>query len=221
MRRNHFTEDVSVVLLPLHVAFVWILKTHPAVRLSFAALTIGALVPDIEPLFTYLTGASVFCWWNFPCTLAPDRLVLHSLVGAVTVDVALTVLFVKIISALRPERIGINGFRNVNVNAEFCWSAAVGSTSHVLVDWLHHSGNPVFWPFLVGEPPSHYVGGLLLPYMGVGSASFMLAIIAGAVLVFLAARATISSPLSLSRLIFDPKTTMNLVTESLDRRGKD
>lgn len=51
-----------MTLLPLHVAFVWIFKVLPGTRvLSFAALSLGALVPDVEVLFSYLFWISVFC----------------------------------------------------------------------------------------------------------------------------------------------------------------
>jgi hypothetical protein len=199
------------------VAFVWLLNVNPIVRFSFAALTIGALAPDVELVVAYILGASVFCGWDFPCTTAPDRLVLHSLLGATTVNVALTIVFVKLISLLKPERFGINGFKDVKINAQFCGSAAIGGVSHVLVDWLHHAGNPVFFPIMVGNPPTYYLDGLLLPYMSVTAASFLVAIIASAIVLFLAVRAVIITKYSLSELIFNPKLTLSLVTESLAR----
>ncbi|MDQ3718492.1 MAG: hypothetical protein M3311_04980 [Thermoproteota archaeon] len=35
-------------------------------------------------------GWSVFCGWDFPCSVAPDRLVLHSIIGAIIIDIVLT-----------------------------------------------------------------------------------------------------------------------------------
>jgi hypothetical protein len=53
--------------------------------------------------------------------------------GAITIDVALTIIFVKIIGKLGVEKLGIQGFTNVKANAALLGSAAIGSLSHVLV----------------------------------------------------------------------------------------
>lgn len=205
-----------MTLLPLHVAFVWILNVNPRIlRLSFAAMTIGALVPDVEPLAMYITGLSVFCGWDFPCTLAPDRLVLHSLLGAVTVDVGLTFLFVRLIGLLRPERFGTYGFSGIKMSRIFYASAAIGSVSHVLVDWLHHDVNPVFWPLMLGSPPSYYVDGLLLPFMSVFAASFLIAVVASALLIFIAIRAFAKTKYSFSELMFNPILAASIITKFL------
>ena len=78
-------------------------------------------------------GWSVFCDLDFPCSRSPDRLVLQSIMGAITIDVALTIIFVKIIGKLGVEKLGIQGFTNVKANAALLGSAAIGSLSHVLV----------------------------------------------------------------------------------------
>lgn len=211
-----------MTLLPLHVAFVWILNVNPRIlRLSFAAMTIGALVPDLEPVMAYIAGASVFCGWDFPCTLAPDRLVLHSLLGAVTVDVVLTFILVKLIGLLRPERFGVHGFSGIKMSKMFYASAAIGSVSHVLVDWLHHAGNPVFWPLMIGSPPSYYVDGLLLPYMSVFAASFLTAVVAGALLIFVAIRAFAKTKYTFSELMFNPPLAASIITKFLMGMPRD
>ena len=205
-----------MTLLPLHVAFVWILNSHPKMRvLGFAALTIGALVPDIEVLFSYLFGISVFCGWDFPCTLAPDRLVLHSLVGALTIDVLLTLLIIKVIGLAKPERFGIFGFSNTKLNWKFYVSAAIGSLSHIFIDWLHHAANPIFWPLMLGQPASYYVDGLLMPFMSVFAASFIVAILSTVVLIIVIARALANSSYSFSELAFNPKIVLSLISQSL------
>lgn len=122
-----------MTLTPLHVAFVWVLKRRFR-KLHFSALTVGAVIPDVEPLIAWIFGWSMFCDWDFPCSHAPDRLVLHSIVGAITIDVVLTIIFVKIIGKLGIERLGICGFSNVKTNAAFLASAAIGSLSHVFVN---------------------------------------------------------------------------------------
>ena len=201
-----------MTLTPLHVAFVWILKPWFG-RLHFATLTVGAVIPDLEPLVAWISGLSVFCGWDFPCTLAPDRLVLHSIVGALTADVALTVAFVKVVQRFKPERIGIRGFASAKITGYFLLSAAIGSLSHVLVDWLHHPANPIFWPFTVDG--SHYVGGLMLPFMNVFTASLILAVVSGAVLCLAVKKALNKSGEKFSLVFSNPAKALELVTASL------
>jgi hypothetical protein len=129
-----------MTLTPLHIAFVWVLKPRFR-KLHFAALTVGAVIPDIEPLIAaWMFGWSMFCGWDFPCSLVPDRLVLHSIIGAITIDIVLTITFVKMIGKLSLQRLGICGFTNVKTNAAFLISAAIGSLSHVFV-YIRQ-----FWP---------------------------------------------------------------------------
>jgi hypothetical protein len=201
-----------MTLTPLHVAFVWVLKLRFR-RLHFAALTVGAVIPDVEPLVAWVFGWSVFCGWDFPCSLAPDRLVLHSIVGAITIDVVLTIIFVKIIGKLGIERLGICGFSNVKTNAAFLASAAIGSLSHVFVDWLHHPANPIFWPLLVDG--SYYVDGLLLSFMAVLPASMIVATISGAIMAAVIARALDKSGYSFWLVFSNPAKALSFITESL------
>jgi Domain of unknown function (DUF4184) len=203
-----------MTLTPLHIAFVWVLKPRFR-KLHFAALTVGAVIPDIEPLIAWMFGWSVFCGWDFPCSLVPDRLVLHSIIGAITIDIVLTITFVKMIGKLSLQRLGICGFTNVKTNAAFLMSAAIGSLSHVFVDWLHHPANPIFWPFLVDG--SYYVDGLLLSHMAVLPASIIVATLAGAVTTAVIARALYKSGYGLSLVLSNPAKALSLITESLGK----
>lgn len=203
-----------MTLTPLHVAFVWMLKPRFR-KLHFAALTVGAVIPDVEPLIAWMFGWSVFCGWDFPCSLAPDRLVLHSIVGAITIDVALTIIFVKMIGKLDVERLGVCGFTNVKTNAAFFASAAIGSLSHIFVDWLHHPANPIFWPILVDG--SYYVDGLLLSFMPVLPASIIVATIAGAITATIIARALNKSGYNYWLVFSNPAKALSLITESLGK----
>ena len=203
-----------MTLTPLHVAFVWMLKPRFR-RLHFAALTVGAVIPDVEPLIAWMFGWSVFCGWDFPCSLAPDRLILHSIMGAITIDVILTIILVKMIEKLGVERVGIYGFTNVKINAAFIASAAIGSLSHVFVDWLHHPANPIFWPFMVGG--SYYVDGLLLSFMAVLPASIMVATVAGAITAAVIAGALYKNGYSFWLGLSNPTKALSLITESLGK----
>jgi hypothetical protein len=179
-------------------------------------MTVGAMIPDIEPLIAWALGLSVFCGWDFPCSLAPDRLVLHSIVGALTVDVALTIPSVKIIEKLaKLGRIDIRGFAGVRIDAWFYLSAALGALSHVLVDWLHHPANPVFWPFPVNG--SYYVGGLLLQFMGVLPATVLVGVIASAIIIAIINRALNKNAHSFLLVFSNPSKALALITEYLSR----
>ena len=149
--------------------------------------------------------------------MAPDRLVLHSLAGALTFDVILTFLFVRVIGLMKPQRLGIFGYSNVKFNWQFYLSAALGSLSHVLVDWLHHAANPIFWPLTLGQPPSYYVDGVLLPFMGAFAASFIVAILGSAIMILLGVRACAQSKYSFSELMFNPRAILSLITQSLTK----
>ena len=203
-----------MTLTPLHVAFVWMLKPRFK-KLHFAALTVGAVIPDVEPLIAWMFGWSVFCGWDFPCSLSPDRLVLHSIIGAITIDVVLTIIFIKMIGKLGVERLGIYGFTNVKTNAAFFGSAAIGSLSHVFIDWLHHPANPIFWPFLIDG--SYYVDGLLLAFMEVLLASIIVAIIAATITVVLIARTLNNRGYSFWLVLSNPAKALSLITESLGK----
>lgn len=208
-----------MTLTPLHAAFVWLLK--PYFRwLSFAALTIGSLVPDLEPLAAFVFGWSVFCGWDFPCSLAPDRLILHSLAGALTIDVVLTMAIVRALDRSSVlQRFGIQGFSKVKlVNLPFYSSAAIGSVSHVLIDWFHHPANPVFWPLTIDG--SYYVGGLLLPFFSVLHASVIMGIIAGALMAATITHALHNGGRNLLFLFTNPIAAAAIITQYLSRCEK-
>jgi hypothetical protein len=207
-----------MTLTPLHAAFVWILKPR-LIGLSFAAMTMGSFIPDLEPLASFILGWSVFCGWDFPCSLAPDRLVLHSITGALTVDVVLTMAFVKVLGRFaRVDRIGVHGFRTKVMSLGFYASAAIGSLSHVFVDWFHHPANPVFWPVPIDG--SYYVGGLLLPYFTVLQASIIMATVAGAMMAGTIAVALRKSGRNFMFLFRQPLATLSIVTQYLSRNEK-
>lgn len=67
----------------------------------------GAMVPDLEVLVYQLLG------------LYPDRLVLHSLIGALSVDIVLTVVLVKLLAHTKLEKIGISGFASAKLDKYF------------------------------------------------------------------------------------------------------
>lgn len=90
-------------ITPLHVAFVWVLKPNFK-KMNFAALTVGAVIPDIEPLIAWILAGRYFAVWIFHA-LVPRQVGIalyywsHNHRGCV-----LTMIFVKIIGKLGLER---------------------------------------------------------------------------------------------------------------------
>ena len=213
------SATIVMTLTPLHAAFVWFLKPRYS-SLSFAALTLGSFVPDLEPLASFIFGWSVFCGWDFPCSLAPDRLILHSIVGALTIDVLLTMVIVWVLGRfLVMEKFGVHGFTRAPVASRgFYASAAIGGMSHVLVDWLHHPANPVFWPLPIDG--SYYVDGLLLPYMSVFQASLLVAVISAALIVASMAAALHKAGRPFWLVFYNPIAALGIVTKYLSQGEK-
>ena len=100
------------------------------------------MVPDLEVPFVYFMSGT----WD------QDRMVLHSLLGGLTlgtlIAVALTVfLYPRIMGAVLP----INKDRvkaNCRFSSMLAFSCFLGVLSHILLDVANHAYNPLFWPFL-------------------------------------------------------------------------
>ena len=148
----------SVVLLPItpfHYPFAFVLYKLCG-KLSLPALIVGSMLPDLEiPLMVLLFGTTV-----------PTHLLLHSLIGSLTIGTllatAITVfIYPRLTSAIFPiDKIKVKEKCRFSINLLF--SCAIGCISHVLLDVTNHSYNPLFWPFLApAETPS-----LIVPFLG-------------------------------------------------------
>ena len=127
-------------------------------QLSLPALIVGSMVPDLEvPFLFWLTS-----------TWTQDRMVLHSLLGGLTLGLAITIAFTVLIY---PRAVGrllpVNKDRlksNCRITGWLAVSAVIGVLSHILLDVANHPFNPLFWPFLgMFQTPSPIVpllGGL-------------------------------------------------------------
>ena len=121
-------------------------------KLSLPGLIVGSMVPDLEiPFIILALGTEV-----------PHRLVLHSLLGAVTVGtilaIAVTVLvYPRLTSAVfRVDKHKVK--EKCRFSLGLVVSCVLGVISHVLLDVTNHAYNPVFWPFLaLHETPSPIV----------------------------------------------------------------
>jgi len=139
---------------------VWpFIKWRPA-AFNFFALSIGAIIPDLECPFLFPFVADR---WH-------ARLVMHSLLGAFTIDLFLTAaLTLWLVPPLlkwfepRIENKRFFNFAGVDLRQHrssmgaVAGSALLGSVSHVLVDVLHHPFNPLTFPF-----PQYYDFNLVL-----------------------------------------------------------
>ncbi|MFH1224646.1 MAG: DUF4184 family protein [Candidatus Diapherotrites archaeon] len=116
-------------------------------RLSLPALLAGAMLPDLEIPFIWLLTHG-----------ATDRMVLHSLFGALVIGVPLTLLFVYLalpkFRALLPEKVlGMHTAPFTVPPSSFLpasLSSLIGICSHVLVDSFNYhayNASPLLWPF--------------------------------------------------------------------------
>jgi membrane-bound metal-dependent hydrolase YbcI (DUF457 family) len=118
-------------------------------KFHFMCLSFGAMIPDIEifPLLPFSTG------------LEYARGPLHSLIGALTIDILIVLMiayfFVPPIGRWfkRHTKNKWHVFAGVDVTkapTDPMWamaSAGIGTLSHVIIDLFTHTFNPIFWPY--------------------------------------------------------------------------
>ena len=139
-------------LSPLHLGFAWPVWLLNRRKLHFMSLSFGAMVPDLEVIPMMLLNSEG----------ERARGLLHSLLGAITIDLLIVmfiVLFVvppigRWVKSVSKERWHI--FAGVDVTrapTNLGWalgSALIGTLSHVLIDTFTHEYNPLFWPYRTG-----------------------------------------------------------------------
>ena len=119
-------------------------------KFNFFALSIGSIIPDLECLLLFLFIGET---WG-------ARLIMHSLVGAVTIDLLIVVLavifIVPVILGFMDKKIENKNyflFGNVDLRKHkssaviIITSGLIGTLSHVLLDVFHHDFNPLTYPF--------------------------------------------------------------------------
>jgi membrane-bound metal-dependent hydrolase YbcI (DUF457 family) len=133
---------------PFHYPIAYLIYKL-AGKLSLPGLIVGSVLPDAEiPIMFLLLGTQV-----------PNRMILHSLLGAMTVGLVLAVaITVWIYPALASRIFPINKLKvkeKCSLSISVTSSCFLGILSHVLLDVTNHDYNPVFWPFLaMSETPS-------------------------------------------------------------------
>jgi membrane-bound metal-dependent hydrolase YbcI (DUF457 family) len=148
----------ALPITPFHYPLAYLVYKLGKQKLSLPALIVGSMLPDLEiPVMALLFGLQ-----------APNRMVLHSLLGGVTIGtvigVAITVLiYPRLTSAI--FHLSKSKIKDkCRLSLVLVFSCLIGVLSHVLLDVTNHSYNPVFWPFLsIYQTPSPIVpilGGL-------------------------------------------------------------
>ncbi len=137
-------------MTPFHYPLAYVISKFDG-RLSLPGLVVGSMLPDLEiPFMVLLFG------------MPSDRLVLHSLLGAVTIGTLLSMLLTVLVYPRLTSAVFPVSKLTVEEKCRFSWSLAcsclLGGVSHVLLDITNHAYNPVFWPFLgLYETPSPIV----------------------------------------------------------------
>ncbi|MFW9848671.1 MAG: DUF4184 family protein [Candidatus Thorarchaeota archaeon] len=111
-------------------------------KLVLPALIVGSLIPDIEvPLLGILFTGTV-----------PNHLFLHSLIGALTLGLLLSVVVTRFIYpsviewTFKVEREKLDNA--CRITSWMVTSCAIGLVGHIAVDYFHHWYNPIFWPWV-------------------------------------------------------------------------
>ncbi len=98
------------------------------------------MAPDLEIPFLFVATSGQY-----------SRLVLHSLLGTITIATLLSVILVAYAYAPVVSYLFKIDYKTVKNRCRFSWSLAavcfVGSLSHVLIDSTHHQYNPLLYPF--------------------------------------------------------------------------
>lgn len=124
---------------PIHssVAY-WARQMRP--ELSLPSLLVSTMAPDLEIPVLYITTFGEY-----------HRLVLHSLLGAMTLGTALSVILSAFAYAPLVSYLFRINYETVKDRCRLSWSMVAicfaGSLSHVLIDALHHEYNPLLYPF--------------------------------------------------------------------------
>jgi membrane-bound metal-dependent hydrolase YbcI (DUF457 family) len=136
-------------------------------------MAVGAVIPDLEVPILYFFYRGVFL----------DHFILHSLLGALTLGLGMSLFTVRYVYP--PIASSIFGIERKLANAEsqitgtVVISAVIGILSHLLLDITYHWYNPIFWPIV---DPLAVVGPLAILFALDGSVRFTGFLLANALL---------------------------------------
>jgi len=128
-------------ITPLHYSLTYVINKVKG-GLILPALIVGSLIPDVEPFVNLVTGG----------ILVPPRGLMHSILGAVTLDTFLAALITIFLYPLLVTLIFKVEKKDVaekcRFSQMFVLSALIGSFFHVLIDSTSHEYNPLLYPFM-------------------------------------------------------------------------
>jgi len=127
-------------LTPLHYCVAYLINKGKR-DLSLPALVVSSMLPDLEKPFVFVMTGGVH-----------SRLVLHSLLGAITLGTLLSILltvflYPTIVSFLFKIDKGVV-VEKCRFSVTLALASLFGCVSHVLLDSLHHEFNPLLYPLL-------------------------------------------------------------------------
>ncbi len=179
----------------LHFVYVWpILRRLNDNRL---VLVIGCMIPDLEIPLLALMGYTI------------PRGIAHSIIGALTIDSFITLVIAKLFYSIKKvkEILGIND--RLNTSLFYSWMiASIGALTHVSIDYLHHTYNPILWPFSY-----EYIEGPLTTLLDYTNATIMLHVISLAILIMIIAYSLTRLKVSLWKLLSSPKLLYRVIVE--------
>ncbi|MEM4544764.1 MAG: DUF4184 family protein [Nitrososphaerota archaeon] len=154
----------------LHVVYVWyILRRMNKFNLH---VVVGCMVPDLEILILYILGFGI------------PRSFLHSPIGAFILAPAISILIIYILlkTKFMEKVFNVNVIRRPKELREYVnlWIVTgLSSLTHVFIDYLHHSYNPILWPIypIYIEGPIAYLIGYLNATLVVHLASVIILVI--------------------------------------------
>jgi hypothetical protein len=124
-------------------------------KLILPGLIVGSFMPDIEVpvLIIFFRG------------VLPDHLLLHSLVGGLTIgtimSIFITVIFYPFLTSLISYLDRTKVKKACRLTPSLMLSCMLGNLFHILLDIPMHPFNPVLWPFI---DPHDIVGPLVLVF---------------------------------------------------------
>ena len=124
---------------PIHCSVAYLVRQFRP-KLSFPALLVSTMAPDLEIPFLYAATSGQY-----------SRLILHSFLGSITLATMLSVILVVFAYPHVVSIIFKIDYKTVKDKCRFSWSIValclMGGLSHVVIDALHHEYNPLFFPF--------------------------------------------------------------------------
>ncbi len=149
---------------PLHYALAYAIERlarKSDLRLDMAGLAMGSFVPDLECVVIFLAVQHGLLSPEAPWVRA-KRLVLHSIIGSITLGALISLALVLVLYWLLRAR--LSGVRRPSLTNIYV-SSAIGALSHVLLDALHHPYNPLLFPLTTENVSLAPMGDLQLGFM--------------------------------------------------------